>query len=221
MVSLCMVVGSYRPTIEKTLRSVNGIVDEAYIVCQGKSIEKDIKTKTKFPIFFVETQPKHFPEPDREFSTSFVKDGNWILILDDDEYLSKQLRRYFKKAIEFAEQQGIDIFNVAFKNIVDGQNLYDLLGTDFHPRLYKKGALIWPSQPHQFPQYKSPFMLFLDYEIVHERTVDMIVQSHRMRRDVVQGESKKMEIEFLRRLGAKFGRDVLAEVYGQTSFSSI
>ena len=216
-----MVVGEYRPTIEKTLSSVNGIVKDAFIVCQGESIRDKIKTKVKFPIRIIETTPKHYPEPDREISTKFVQQGNWVLILDDDEYLSKPLKQNFRKVLEYAERKGIDIYNVRFKNLVNGVDIHDILGDDFHPRLYRAGAVTWNPQPHRYPELKSPFQIFLDYPIIHDRDLDMIVESHRRRLDILDEEAKHMEFNFLKQLGKRFSRNLVEEVMGLRSYSSI
>jgi len=218
-VSLCMVVGGYRSSIRKTLDSVKNIVDNIIIGNQGAPLPKDLVKK--FDILEIKLTDKGNADPDRNLIASYA--AEWVLMLDDDERLSVKLKSILKTLIN---STNTDVYFIPFKNIVDSKDIYDILGDDYHPRLYRKGAVIWQDRLHAHPDIRSPFMMFLDskYSIIHARTIKDVINSHKKRQRFINMDQQAFNLEnqFLARLGAKFKRDLIKEVRGMVAdFRSI
>ncbi len=109
--SVCMVVYHAEKTIERALESVKDVADEIILVHDGPCTDKtlDIAKKYTKKIF---VQPRiGEAEPHRPFSFDKAT-GDWILQLDDDEYLSEDLKKHLRSILEKSEYDG---FLVAFE----------------------------------------------------------------------------------------------------------
>jgi len=224
MVSLSMVVteadGKY---LEKSLSSVKDVCTEAIIVNQGNSPKIEKIVKKVFPhALILPSALKGFCEPDREYSV-LPTPTEFVLIMDADETMSPELAKLIKTSLHELKKE-IDVFFIPFKNTVDGIDISDILGNDYHPRLYKKGAVTWESAMHAQPNIKSPNGYFLNNEfcMLHERTSDQIIESHKRRVKIKDPNAMQMEMGFLQRLSQKLNKDLVKPVFGeQKRFSSI
>jgi glycosyltransferase involved in cell wall biosynthesis len=94
-----------------------------------------------------------FADPARDFAFEQAT-GEWILMVDADERVPEALAREVRRVIAAPEA---DVYNVAEKNIVFGRWLqHGTLWPDYHPRLFRKGALSWPAQVHDRPRPTGP-----------------------------------------------------------------
>jgi len=133
--------------------------------------------------------------------------------MDADEVLSPALKKYLQKC-DFS----YDIYFIPFKNLVDGVNIENILGKDYHPRLFKRGSLVWPSEIHTHPDVKSSNCIFLDdkYHIIHHRTSEQIVTSHRLRSAIPKTQRNvELEKNFLTSLSRMLKKDLVSKVYDQ------
>jgi len=86
-------------TIEETLKSLKGVVDEIIVVHDGKCEDNTPEKYTKNIYIQLHKGRSAFP-----FAFGLKKSKyNWILKLDDDESLSPELRKNIRRLIESKE----------------------------------------------------------------------------------------------------------------------
>jgi glycosyltransferase involved in cell wall biosynthesis len=94
-----------------------------------------------------------FADPARDFAFEQAT-GDWILMVDADERVPEALAEEVRRVIA---DPAADVYNVAEQNMVFGRWLrHGTLWPDYHPRLFRKGALSWPGQVHDRPRTAGP-----------------------------------------------------------------
>lgn len=185
--------GSHLENLKRTVESVRGLVDEVVLVYQGRdqNIYSEIQGMSDFSIMVA---PKGNADPDRNFAYELAS-KEWILALDDDEYLSKDAARFIAQII----MSPADVVWFRFVNLIDGVDMIDVLGDDPHPRLWRKrqGLMIWPDKAHTFPQINSGMQYFTKNPIMHDRKYDDVVARHEARGKVVDPQNAEIEKSFL------------------------
>ncbi len=89
-----------------------------------------------------------FVEPARNIAISKAT-GDWILILDADERISKELA---KKLKEIVADGSVDFVRIPRKNIIFGKWLqHSRWWPDHNIRFFKKGSVVWQSEIHSVP----------------------------------------------------------------------
>ena len=89
-----------------------------------------------------------FVEPARSFAISKAL-GDWILIVDADERVSKELAKALQKV---ATEDEFDFVRLPRKNFVFGQWLqYSRWWPDYNIRFFKKGTVSWQDEIHSVP----------------------------------------------------------------------
>ena len=91
------------------------------------------------------------------------------------------------------------------KNLVDKLNIYSILGDDPHPRLFKKGRVRYVDQAtpldHTYPEAApNSNCALVDYEIVHDRTLEKIISSNRARNPLATPEQVQMQEDFIKKV---------------------
>ena len=97
--SACLVVYNEEKLIKRCLESIKGIADEIIVVHDGPCNDKtlDILKRYTKKIFVRERIGE--AEPHRPFCLEQAR-GEWVLSIDADEYLSKELRDHIRSLIE-------------------------------------------------------------------------------------------------------------------------
>jgi glycosyltransferase involved in cell wall biosynthesis len=97
-VTVCYVIYNEEKILERSLKSVEGVVDKIIIVHDGPCTDRSLEIAKKYgAVTFI--QPKiGEAEPHKPFIFEKVKTP-WILMLDADEYLSSELRKELKNTI--------------------------------------------------------------------------------------------------------------------------
>lgn len=104
-ISACLVVYHDETQIERCLKSIVGVVDEIIIVHDGPCQDKTMEIAKKYGAKTFLGKHYGYPEPHR--ITGFQKAaGNWILILDADEFLSGPLRKNLRRLVNSDEADG-------------------------------------------------------------------------------------------------------------------
>ncbi len=104
-----------------------------------------------------------YVEPARNFAISRAK-GEWILILDADEKVTRSLAKQLRE-IAFQKERGIDYVLIPRKNIIFGKWIQNSRWwPDYLPRFFKKGKIIWPKQIHRKPELKGNIYTLPDTE---------------------------------------------------------
>lgn len=134
-------------TLKKTLESVK-FADEI-IVVDMHSTDDTRKIAQKYTEKIFLHKDLKYADPARNFAINKAS-GDWILVIDADEIVSSQLKKYIKKILE--QEKTADIYLIPRKNIIFGQNMkHTGWWPDYHPRFFKKGQISWPSGVHQHP----------------------------------------------------------------------
>lgn len=104
-ISACLVVHNNEHQIERCLKSIKNVVDEIVIVHDGPCADKTLQIAKKYTSKVFVGKKIGNPEPHRV--TGFKKaTGNWILILDADEFLSAELKKNLRKLVDSNQADG-------------------------------------------------------------------------------------------------------------------
>ncbi len=133
--------------LERCLSSVKDFTDEIVVVdMSGGSTVSSIAKKFKARVYKHELI--NYVEPVRNFGISKAK-GEWILILDPDEEISKTLIKRLESVVKNSEA---DYVRVPRENIVFGKALrHSRWWPDFNIRFFKKGKVSWDEVIHSVP----------------------------------------------------------------------
>lgn len=129
------------------LASVKDFADEIVIIDMSGDV-KIAKVSKNFKTINYKHEFINYVEPVRNFGITKAK-GDWILILDPDEELSKTLA---KKLQEIVKNNEADYVRIPRKNIVFGKVLHhSRWWPDLNIRFFKKGKVSWDEIIHGVP----------------------------------------------------------------------
>src|SRR5262245_36161463 len=122
--------------------------DEIVVVdMRSEDCTAELARKAGAKVYFHERAD--YVEPARNFALEQAT-TDWVLIVDADERVPKELAQRIREVIAAPEA---DIYNIAEKNIVFGTWMqHGTLWPDYHPRLFRKGAVKWPNSIHDRPR---------------------------------------------------------------------
>ncbi|MBI3954607.1 glycosyltransferase family 2 protein [Candidatus Collierbacteria bacterium] len=132
--------------LKDCLESLN-FVDEIVLV-DMHSTDKTREIAYQFTHnVFLHTKTEYV-EPARNFAISKAT-GNWILIVDADERVPKNLRA---KLVEIADEDQADFVRLPRKNLIFSQWIkYSRWWPDYNIRFFKKGKVEWQDAIHSIP----------------------------------------------------------------------
>jgi hypothetical protein len=188
--------------LERMVVSARPIISDAVLVAQTKDANT-FREASKLFDFSIQTLPKGNADPDRDYAYSLAS-GDWILSLDDDEYLTDECKDYIGRIVH----SKADVVWFDFKNLVDKVDIKDILGPDPHPRLWRKipGLISWPPQAHTFPQIASPKQVFTRTQIVHDREYKDLEERHKIRGAYIDPQMQEVEQRFLAAVKQRLGK---------------
>jgi glycosyltransferase involved in cell wall biosynthesis len=143
LLSVLIATKNSEDTIERCLESVKDIADEIIVVDSG-STDKTIEIVKKYTdkIFF-----KEWVNSGIQYNYLFsLAKGNWTLIIDSDEELSKELKESIKKILESKDTK--DCYAVSRKTYYFGKFLNYVWYPEWRIRLAKKGKLKFEERVH-------------------------------------------------------------------------
>lgn len=137
--------------ILKVIRSAKKIADEIVVVdMMSDDGTAKIAKKAGANVYMFERVG--YVEPARNFAISKAKHG-WILILDADERLPKNLVHTLKQIVS---EGNADYCRVPRKNIIFGKWIeHTLWWPDYNIRFFKKGAVSWSEIIHSVPETRG------------------------------------------------------------------
>jgi len=154
--------------LPRCLGSVKDFADEIVVV-DMHSDDKTRKIARSFGARVFLHERTGYVEPARNFALGKAR-GEWILILDADEKITKSLARRLKR-IAIAGKAGVDYVLIPRKNIILGKWIQNSRWwPDYLPRFFRRGKVVWPKQIHQKPEIKGNVLTLPDAEklaIVH------------------------------------------------------
>lgn len=129
------------------ISSVKDLADEIVVV-DMKSDDATVEIAKKAGAKVFEHERTGYVEPARNFAISKAT-GNWVLILDADEEISKSLSLSLRKIVENPEA---DYYRIPRKNIIFGKWIrHSRWWPDYNIRFFKKGSVSWNEVIHAVP----------------------------------------------------------------------
>jgi len=133
--------------LKKAITSVKSWADEIVVV-DMESEDDSAKIATSLGAKVYSHKPLDYVEPARNFAISKAS-GEWILVLDPDEEVSKNLQ---KRLTQIAENKEADYVRIPRKNIIFGKWMrHSRWWPDYNIRFFKKGAVEWNEIIHGVP----------------------------------------------------------------------
>lgn len=146
-ISAVLVVKNEENNIDECLSSLKGFVDEIIVIDDGSSDRtKDIATKYTGKIIAANSK-ESFDEL-RNIGIEKAQ-GEWILVIDADERLSKSLADELRG---IARENKADVVFIPRKNIIFNKWIeHTGLWPDYTPRFFRKGKVRWQVGVHKEP----------------------------------------------------------------------
>lgn len=134
-------------TLSRAILSVKKFDCEIIVIDQDSTDKTSVVAK-KLGAKVFKHKSVDYVERARNFAISKAK-GPWVLILDPDEEVPKELFSEIKKIIE---NDSFDYFRIPRKNIIFGRFMkHSRWWPDYNIRLFKKGFVSWNEIIHAVP----------------------------------------------------------------------
>jgi len=148
--------------VERCLRSVEDIVDEKiFLVHEQYSHLEDLK-KFKPDKLLIRNLSGTVVEEWRNLLID-QSSGDWILVLDPDEYLDHEAQRSIleiKNGLSLMakdpEYVGVVFPRKNYERTKDGNYAYMVNYPDLQLRFFKRGEVYWTGKVHEMPRLKDP-----------------------------------------------------------------
>lgn len=135
--------------LSKVLESVKGF--DEIIICDMYSTDKTIQIAEEYNCKIIYHKNTGFPEPARTYAIQSAT-HDWVLTIDADEIVTKELREFLYKQIERIDcPAGLWIPR---KNYFMGHFMHSTY-PDFLLRFFKKEGTVWPPYVHTFPNVQG------------------------------------------------------------------
>ncbi len=198
--SISVVIHTYNSEkyLEECLQSVS-LADEV-LICDMYSNDKTIEIAQKHGCKIVYHENVGFADPARNFAISQTS-GDWILVVDSDEVIPKELFDYLRELIN--KPQPPEIVLIPRKNFVFGKAMRALYPNSIL-RFFKKGSVSFSDKVHCTPQILSCSEL---HKIDHKRQELAIVHYNYDTIDSFLSRTNKyttLELEKLLKRNKKF-----------------
>lgn len=152
MISAVITSNKESEILKQCLDSIYGFADEIIIFNTGGLDLKLEDLVKKYNLSIINHKKVPYIELLRNEMISKAH-YNWILILDPDEQLSKDIKDLLKKVIQ---EKNFDAVNIPRKNIIFGKWIrYTNWWPDRQIRFFKKGKLKWRQEIHSYPLCKG------------------------------------------------------------------
>ena len=123
--------------------------DEIVVIDMG-STDKTLEIARDFKAKIYQHPYTGYVEPARNFGIKKAK-GDWILIVDSDEFIPPDLVRVIKNRVN-SENNEINYYRIARKNIIFNNWMKNSgWWPDYQIRLFKKGSVSWSEKIHGIP----------------------------------------------------------------------
>ncbi len=130
--------------IERAIKSASS-ADEIIVFDSG-STDDTVKIAKKHTKNVIQIQFIPYVEPQREQALTHAT-HEWVLFLDADEEAPENL----EEMVTYAQERNV-VVNIPRKNMIFGKWIeHSGYWPDRHPRLFKKGSVIWHTEIHSKP----------------------------------------------------------------------
>ncbi len=146
--------------LKKCLKSIKGVVDEIIVVDMQSTDGSDLVAK-EFGAKVYSYKWMKYVEPARNFAISKAT-GNWVLLLDPDEYLGKSL---IQEIHRITTRTDVDWIKIPRKNFIFGKWIrHSNCWPDYLIRFFRKGFVTWNKEIHSQPVTRGNGLTILDNE---------------------------------------------------------
>lgn len=146
--------------LKKCLKSVVGFAQEIVVV-DMYSKDNSVAIAKSFKAKVFRHPPLSYVEPARNFAISKAR-GEWILVLDPDEYITTYLKKELKK---ITNRQDVSFVKIPRQNIIFGKWMkHSNMWPDYLIRFFKKDNLKWKKEIHSQPDTQGQGVTLLDSE---------------------------------------------------------
>jgi len=147
MLSVVITAWNEEASIARAISGALPVADEIVVVDE-ESTDKTAEIAKRLGAKVFRHKNTGIVEPARNFSISKAK-GDWILLLDADEEISKDLASYIRSAIA---EPDVDYYRIPRRNIIFNKWIQsEHWWPDYVYRLFKKGAVTWDPAIHSIP----------------------------------------------------------------------
>ncbi|MCS7135146.1 MAG: glycosyltransferase family 2 protein [Nitrososphaerota archaeon] len=152
--------------IEDLLEHVRDIVDEI-IVVDGYSSDDTVEIAKRYGAKVYQRKPWGYPDPDRMFALRHASYA-WVLMLDDDERLSKKLKNDLHNILEKVNKNFVSIDTLRI-NLASNKRI---ILAPYYPdrviKVFKKDKVIFTGRVHDGPRILGPiYYLPEEYYVIH------------------------------------------------------
>lgn len=166
MISTVVICFNEADKLQRCLKSTKNFADELVVIDLGSS-DNSIEVASKFGAKVFHHQLVPFVESVRDYAVAKAS-GDWMLVLDPDETIGKNLK---KRLTEIAEQNQFQAVNIPRKNIFFGKWIaHSNWWPDRHIRFFKKGKVSWNEKIHSYPNVDGEVLQLpasLNFAILH------------------------------------------------------
>lgn len=162
-ISAVLIVRNAASTVRRCLESIIDVVDEIVVV-DGYSSDGTQRICREYTDKIFLRTPKGIADLDRNFALSKAK-GDWILYIDADEYISKELHDSVGDLVKRKEIHGFAFprINYSFSRPI----LHGFFYPDYQIRLYQKAGVHYHGRIHELPQIQGK-ILKANLHIIHK-----------------------------------------------------
>lgn len=151
MISVVVNTLNEEKNLARVVESVRQLADEIVVVDLG-STDNTVGVAKKLGAKVFHFKNPGYVEPARNFAIAKAH-GDWILILDPDEEVSKSLSQSLRKIAKSASRRTeADYYRLPRKNIIFGKWIkHTRWWPDYNIRFFKKGHVSWNEVIHAVP----------------------------------------------------------------------
>ena len=194
-ISLVCIVHNAGGRLRKLIENHKDVVSEVIVVDQY-STDGTYEEALELADFVVQRRHKGTADPDRNYAFSLAS-KDYVLYLDDDECFTDEAKVLLPSIVE----TNADAFWFKRDNYVDGVDIREITGEDPQCRLFKRGAVKFPSRIHKYPEPAMDIRVFhLDCAIRHDRGFDQMVKANRSREVIADKDEKKLQDDFINKV---------------------
>ncbi len=148
MITAVLVNFNEAEKLRQCFKNLADFADEIVVVDLG-STDQSMSVCKEYGVKVFEHEFVTFVEKVRNFAVSKAA-GEWILVLDPDETLSRELKDKLKQVSLEGQYQAV---NIPRKNIFFGRWIaHTNWWPDKHVRFFKKGQVSWSNKIHKYPE---------------------------------------------------------------------
>ncbi|HBL51760.1 MAG: hypothetical protein A3D24_01700 [Candidatus Blackburnbacteria bacterium RIFCSPHIGHO2_02_FULL_39_13] len=135
--------------LPRAIASIKNFAGEIVVV-DMESTDRTVEIAKKAGAKVYSHKPTGIVEPARNFAIKKAK-GDWILILDADEEITKELADKLKEIV--SDENSADYYRIPRKNIIFGKWIkHARWWPDYNTRFFKKGKVVWSEIIHSVPE---------------------------------------------------------------------